>query len=102
MAKKSSLNYAKRVMAFVDGRLINEIRLEVNYKSYSATSIDNRYKITLKSDYLYITIKLAVSDKNIFDSHLSVFINDEKIDSYTYNENEITIALLDPNWTMPY
>ena len=95
-------NFAKEVVAFVDGKLISEIDLKIDTKRYEVISTHDNLQVEIDYNYQVVTITMTINQNFYLAKNLSLTVNDKIIDDYEVKSNQIIYQFDDPNWTKPY
>lgn len=84
--------------------LVEEVKLSVNDAYYEVEALSNKYVATCTHDaqYVYVIIKVVLNTDYYFSEEgISLYVNDELIDSslYTITNNTLEYKYEDPNWS---
>lgn len=104
LAKDKESDYAKYVVNYVDGRIIDEIKIKADYKKYTVEALGDGYDVKLETDYDKINITITFKPNYIINDDFIFIVNDKTIDpsEYQFINNTIEYEIDDPNWTRPY
>lgn len=104
LAKSDPSSFAKRIVAFVEGKIVSTVSLSVDTKKYTATTNDLGYTVDLYTDYNIIRLTVTLKVSYLFDDTVSLIINDKTISPLKWTKGETSVMYVfdDPNWTGPY
>lgn len=99
LAKDNDNEISKLIVAIVEGRYIENIKVSVNFNKYTINSLDNRYSALIETDYDQITITIEVLENNILATYFKFIINGKEIEKSKYflEDNTLIYKTDDPN-----
>lgn len=104
LAKLKDSNYAIYLVKYVEGKIIEEVKIKVDYKKYTVEALGEGYEASLKTDYNTINFTIELNPDYIINDDIKFIVNEVIIEStkYEYKDNTIKYEVDDPNWTRPY